>query len=306
MNYLKLIRYKNLLMIALMQLIVHFGFLKQQGIGLAMSDFQAVLLAVATVLIAAGGYVINNVLDIATDLENKPGDVVVGNGISEERAYNLYFGLTITGVALGFYLSYEIERWNFSMVFILVAMTLYLYANSLKRMLLVGNVVIALLTGISVLVVGIFDLVPTLFYNDKSMVATIMGVLLDYAIFTCLVNLIREIVKDLEDVNGDYNQGMNTLPIALGIGRTTKIASVLGVMAFVTLSWYVYQYLFQLTYTTLYALVFLISPLVFFSIRIWSAKKQKEFSSLSLLLKIVLFLGILSIAVLTFNMKYNA
>lgn len=306
MKYLKLIRYQNLLMLALMQLIVHFGFLRQQNIALALSDLNAVLLVLATVLVAAGGYVINNLQDVATDLENKPEDVVIGNGISESTGYNLYFGLTIAGVALGYYVAYEIDRWGFATAFILVGVVLYAYANFLKRTLLAGNVAIALLTGFSVLIVGIFDLVPTLEINDKSLVMTVFGILLDYAIFTVIINLIREIVKDLEDVNGDYSQGMNTLPIALGVSRTAKIASVLGVIAFSVLAWYIYEYIFSLTFATLYALIFLISPLAFFSIKIWSGKKQKDFAQMSLLLKIVIFFGILSIAVITLNMKYNA
>ena len=306
MKYLRLIRFKNLLMLAMMQLVFHFGYLKQQDIVLALSDWQFVLLVLATACIAAGGYVINNVLDVATDMDNKPGDVVVGQGISEGAAYNLYFALTVTGVAAGFYLSNQIERPNFAMAFVVVAATLYMYANSFKRYLIVGNVVIALLLAVSVLIVGIFDLVPAIPFNDRSLVATIFGILVDYAIFTFFINLIREIVKDLEDVNGDYNQGMNTLPIALGVERTAKIASVLGVIAFAGLGWYMFKYLFNLIYVVLYGLIFLISPLAFFAINIWSARKQKDFSAMSLVLKIVIFFGILSIAAITLNMKLHA
>jgi len=306
MKYLRLIRFKNLLMLAMMQLVFHFGYLKQQDIVLALSDWQFVLLVLATACIAAGGYVINNVLDVATDMDNKPGDVVVGQGISEGAAYNLYFALTVTGVAAGFYLSNQIEHPNFAMAFVVVAATLYMYANSFKRYLIVGNVVIALLLAVSVLIVGIFDLVPAIPFNDRSLVATIFGILVDYAIFTFFINLIREIVKDLEDVNGDYNQGMNTLPIALGVERTAKIASVLGVIAFAGLGWYMFEYLFNLIYVVLYGLIFLISPLAFFAIKIWSARKQKDFSAMSLVLKIVIFFGILSIAAITLNMKLHA
>ncbi|RZJ71033.1 geranylgeranylglycerol-phosphate geranylgeranyltransferase [Flavobacterium sp.] len=306
MKYLKLIRVQNLLLLALMQLTVHFGFLRQQNLGLALSDLNACLLVLATVLVAAGGYVINNIMDVATDLENKPEQVVVGKGVSEAAAYNLYIGLTISGVLLGYYLAYEVDKWGLATAFILAGVVLYAYANFLKRTLLAGNIAIALLTGFSVLVVGIYDLIPTMPFNDRDMTEIVLRILLDYSIFTCLINLIREIVKDLEDVNGDYNQGMNTLPIALGVSRTAKVTSVLGILATVLLAWYIYEYLFDLTYVTLYALVFLMSPLLFFSIKIWSGKKQKEFSAMSLMLKVVIFFGILSIAILTFNMNHRA
>lgn len=293
-------------MLAIMQLVFHFAFLKQQGIALALSDIEFALLVLATVFIAAGGYIINNVLDVATDMDNKPQNVVIGRGIREATAYNLYFAFTVAGAGLGFYLSNEIGHSNFAIAFVVVAATLYMYANSLKRYLVVGNIAIAALIAVSVLIVGIFDLIPTIAFNDRSLLANIFGVLIDYAIFAFFITLIREIVKDLEDVNGDYNQGMNTLPIALGVARTAKIASVLGVIAFASLGWYLYEYLFHLTYAVLYGLVLLISPLAFFSIKIWSAKSQKDFGAMSLVLKIVMLFGILSIAVITYNMKLHA
>ena len=102
MNYLKLIRYQNLLMLALMQLIFRYGFLELQNIPLALADWQYVLLVLATVCIAAGGYIINNIMDVETDTENKPENVIVGKFISETKAYNLYIGFTVIGVAIGF------------------------------------------------------------------------------------------------------------------------------------------------------------------------------------------------------------
>ena len=105
MNYLKLIRYQNLLMLALMQLVFRYGFLELQNIPLALADWQFGILVLATVCIAAGGYIINNIMDVETDAENKPENVIVGKFISETKAYNLYIGFTVIGVAMGFYLS---------------------------------------------------------------------------------------------------------------------------------------------------------------------------------------------------------
>lgn len=293
-------------MLALMQSIFHFGFLKQQNIALALADWQFLLLVLATVCIAAGGYVINNIFDVATDLENKPQNVVINNGISEAAAYNYYFALNIVGVGTGFYLSNTILRPGFAAAFIIVAATLYLYANSLKRMLLVGNIVVALLLAFSVVIVGIFDLLPAITADNRRLMATLFRIIIDYAAFAFLLNLVREIVKDIEDVNGDYNQGMNTLPIALGVTRAAKIAFALGLVAVIALGWYIYEYIFNLIYATIYGLVFLMGPLIFFTVKIWSAKKPKEFNPLSTLLKWIVLFGILSIIVITINMKANA
>ena len=100
MKYLKLIRYRNLLLLAIMQLIFRYGFLKYQDIWLSLSDWQYGLLVLTTVLLAAGGYVINDIFDQDTDAENKPNNTLVGKSISEGNAYYIYTGLTLTAVSL--------------------------------------------------------------------------------------------------------------------------------------------------------------------------------------------------------------
>jgi 4-hydroxybenzoate polyprenyltransferase len=132
-------------------------------------------------------------------------------------------------------------------------------------------------------------------------------IILDYAMFTFLINFIREIIKDLEDVKGDYNLGMNTLPIALGVARTSKI--VLAVTALITmyLLYYIYTYYFNnnLYISTLYSLLMIIAPLLFICIKLTSAKNSGNFKTLSLLLKLVMLSGIISVCVNTLNILYN-
>ena len=306
MNFLKLIRYQNLLLLAFMQLVFRYGFFKFQNIPLSLADWQYLLLVLSTVLLAAGGYVINNIVDQNTDNDNKPKDVIVGKSISEAKAYNIYIILNCIGVSIGFYLSNVIQKPGFAAIFILIAATLYLYATSFKQMILVGNIVVALLLAFSVVIIGIFDLYPATYEGNQAQMAVIFSILLDYAIFTFFLNFIREIVKDLEDVNGDYNHGIQTLPVAIGINRTTKIVFALSFIPLIGISFYIYNNLFVLIYTTIYFLIFVVGPLFYFTAQIWTAKTKKDFSQLSLLLKWILFFGILSIVVITINMKYNA
>jgi 4-hydroxybenzoate polyprenyltransferase len=308
MKYLKLIRYQNLSMLALMQLVFRYGFLELQNIPLALADWQYVLLVLATVFIAAGGYIINNIFDVETDIENKPENVIVGQFISETKAYNLYIGFTVLGVALGFYLSNVIEKPSFASLFIIIAATLYFYATSLKQSLLIGNFIVALLLSVSVLIVGVFDLYPVTFEGNRPVMGLLFGILLDYALFAFIVNFIREIVKDLQDVNGDFNQGMNTLPIVLGVKRTTKLVFVLSFIPIICIVYYINANLFVsgLWFATIYGLVFILAPLLYFSTKIWSATTTKDFHHLSTVLKWILFFGILSIVVISLNIKYNA
>jgi 4-hydroxybenzoate polyprenyltransferase len=295
-------------MLALMQLIFRYGFLKLQNIPLALADWQYMLLVLSTACIAAGGYIINNIFDVETDTENKPGTVIVGNTISETKAYNLYIGFTVIGVAIGFYLSNVIEKPSFASIFIVIAATLYFYATNLKQSLLIGNIVVAMLLSFSLIIIGIFDLYPVTFEMNRAVMGLIFGILLDYAFFAFIINFLREIVKDLEDVKGDFNQGMNTLPIAFGVERTAKLVFVLSVIPIIFILYYINYNLFasDLLYGTVFGLVFILAPLLYFTTKIWSATKANDFHHLSTVLKWILFFGILSIVVISLNIKYNA
>ncbi len=295
-------------MLALMQLIFRYGFLELQNIPLALADWQYILLVLSTVSIAAGGYIINNIFDVATDTENKPENVIVGKCISETKAYNLYIGFTLIGVAMGFYLANVINKPSFASIFIIIAATLYFYATSLKQSLLIGNFVVALLLSFSVLIIGIFDLYPITNEENRPVMGLLFGILLDYAFFAFIINFIREIVKDLQDIEGDLDQGMNTLPIAFGVKRTAKLVFVLSFIPIICIIYYINTNLFAsgLMYATVYGLVFILAPLLYFSTNIWTANQTQEFHHLSTVLKWILFFGILSIVVISLNIKYNA
>ncbi len=291
-------------MIALMQLILLYGFLKLQNIDLALAIWQYYLLIVSTVCIAAGGYIINNIFDTNTDLDNKPNDVVVGKSVSESLAYNLYVTFTLIGVCIGFYLSNLVMKPSFLLFFIIPSALLYIYATSLKQIMIIGNVVIASLLSFSILIIGIFMIIPATDEANKKAMSTVLSVLFDFAIIAFIINFIREIVKDLEDVIGDKNQDMQTLPVVFGTTRTSKLVFVLSFIPVLCILYYVYNYLFHLQYTTAYIFLFLVGPLLYFMIKIWSAETKNEFHHLSNVLKLVIFFGIISIAVIGINMKY--
>ncbi|HSD14261.1 MAG TPA: geranylgeranylglycerol-phosphate geranylgeranyltransferase [Flavobacterium sp.] len=307
MNFLKLIRFQNLLMLALTQLVFHFLFFKkQQDLSLALADWQFILLVIATVAIAAGGYVINNIMDQETDRFSKPKKVIVGNHISEGMAYNIYVTLNIIGVGIGFYLSNVIEKPSYLGIFIAVAFLLYIYATNLKQNLLIGNIIVALLVSFSIILVGIFDLYPATYDGNREQMGVIFSILLDYALFAFIINVIREIVKDIEDMDGDYNSGMSTLPIVLGRARTSKLIFGLTFIPITLLIFYVNENLSEIQWVMYYALLFVLGPLLYFLIKIWNATTKKDFNHLSLILKLVMLFGILSIVVITLNMKGNA
>ena len=303
MKYLKLIRFQNLLMLAFMQLVFRYLFLAQSYVDLALTDFNYILLVIATVCIAAGGYVINNIMDQDTDEIAKPQNRVVGVSISEAVAYNWYIGLTIVGVGIGFYLSNVIYKPTFASMFILVATLLYMYATSFKQIPVLGNVVVALMLSTSIIIIGLFDILPAIDVDNRFRMKEAFDILIHYAIFAFIINLIREIVKDMEDMDGDYQSGINSLPIAIGVQKTKIIVGVLTVISIGILAYYVNSNLFELDYVVYYAMILIVGPLIYFGVKLLNATTKKEYHHLSLVLKIILFFGILSVVVIVFNLK---
>ena len=290
-----------------MQLVLRFGYLKLQAIPLALNNLQYIFLVLSTICIAAGGYIINNIFDVETDRINRPKQVVVGESISEAMAYNLYAGFTITGVAIGFYLSNLIERPSFASIFIIIAATLYFYAANLKQSLLIGNIIVALLLSFSIIIVAIFDLMPVANDSNRATMAILFKILLDYAIFAFVLNFIREIVKDLQDIKGDINEGMVTLPIVFGVSRTVKLVFGMSIIPVVMVVYYLMTYVFVngLMLSSIYGILLILAPLCYFTINMWSAKGKADFSHLSQVLKVVVFFSIFSIAVITYNILHH-
>lgn len=307
MHFLRLIRYQNLLMLALMQLIFHYGFLQKKIVDLApelaLNDWQFFLLVLSTLCIAGGGYLINDVFDKNIDKINKSERVIIDKHISEAAAYNFYIVLNVIGVGIGFYLSNHIGKPGFSTIFILIAATLYLYAMSLKKSLLVGNILIASMLAISVLIVGIFDLLPIITQENQLSLGNLFKIIIDYAVFAFLINLIREIIKDMEDIEGDLDSGSKSLPIVIGQEKTKIVVSTLLIISILLLGWYSYTYFFEndLYIVLVYVLALVLTPLVYMVIRLWEAKQKKDFTHLSLVLKAIILFGILSLLVIIYT-----
>ena len=295
MTIFKLIRPLNLLLIAMMQLIVVFGLFKPLGIALALNSIQFILLIVATLAIAAGGNIINDVYDVDIDTINHPKKVLIGSKISERKAMQWYVVLNVVGVSLGFYLSNFIERPGFATIFIFISALLYVYASFVKGILIVGNILISVLVAFSIIIVGLFELFPLISIDNQTSYSTMFKLLLEYALFAFLINFIREIVKDIEDINGDKNGGMNTLPIVIGRKRASEVVFVLGAITTVVLLIYMYIYLYNSQLMILYFLIFSIAPLLFFCTKAWGAEKPKDYKILSNLLKLILFFGMCSL-----------
>ncbi len=300
MHYLKLIRAGNLIFIALTMFLIKYGLFEPFEVAITLNLLGFSLLVLAVISVAASGYVINDIYDVKADLQNKPKRTIVNNKISEKAAYRLFFILNIIGVGLGFYLSNMIGRPGFSAFFIFGSAILYLYNSQLQQTLLVGNILVSLIVGLVPVGVGLYDLLPAITPQNQQTQSVIFSILIDYSIFAFLINLLREITKDQQDMDGDYNAGYRTLPIVLGKNRTNKLLFGLGLLPLAFLIYYTYTYLFENISAVLYVLFLLIAPLLFFQVTILTAGKKKEYAKLSLTLKIILFFGLISIGLLQY------
>lgn len=303
MSLLQLIRYPNLLMLGLMQVVVYYGFLKKYTDILALNNWQFLLLVLATLTITAAGYIINDIYDKNADNINKPQRQIVGVAISESEAYKWYAGLNIIGVGIGFYLSNYINYPSFSAIFIVIAISLYMYATEFKKIFLVSNLLIAILLGMSVLIVAIYNLMPIVVPQNQSYLKLLFGVVLDYSIFAFGINLIREIIKDTEDMEGDEVAQVKSLPIVLGLRNTKIVLSglLLGLIALIANYTYKYFFVNNLYITSLYVLITIVAPLIYVLIELWNAHQKKQFSILSFVVKIIMFFGMLTVLVLEYE-----
>lgn len=296
MKILNLIGYKNLLLLIFVQLTFKYGFLEQQhGIDLALNNWQFILLVISSVLIAGAGFLINTIISTQRNFS-----------LSEEKLFTLYAVMNILGVGIGFYLSNLIEKPSFILFFIIIATTLYFYANSFRQNLLIGNFLIALIAPLSIISIGIFDIYPMITTENRDVLSIFFQVLLDYAIFGFFITFMLQIVTDLKNTDTDYNSGKNTLPIVLGKERTNKVVFFITLIPAGLALYYGNTYIINLLWALIFGLLFILGPVIYFMIKIWNAKTEKQYAHLAAVLKWILFFTAISIAVITFNIQYNA
>jgi 4-hydroxybenzoate polyprenyltransferase len=291
--FFRLIRWPNLLFIILTQVL--FYYCVYQPLFFANHIQSLIWLAIASITIAAAGYIINDYFDLNIDQINKPQKNVFAKFIHRRWAIIWHFLLSTFGIfatlmATGF------EKWYLVLANIFCVSLLWFYSTSFKRQLLIGNVVISLLTAWSVLI---------LFFDFTSPRDAIMGnspattkffrVSFLYAGFAFISSLVREAIKDMEDMEGDEKYGCRTLPIVAGI-RTTKVYvtiwTVVLLAALIILQLYILQ--FRWWYAIAYSVFLVIAPLIYLLIKIPKAVTMSDFANLSRLSKLIMFTGILS------------
>jgi 4-hydroxybenzoate polyprenyltransferase len=306
--FLRLIRYKNLLIVAATMYLMRHAIIQPiLGINdfeLQLDHFRFFLLVLASVLVTAAGYVINDYFDTRTDRLNRPGRVVVGRQLSRRAAIILHWLLNFLGFVTGFYIAFYVGVPLMGIFFVLAAGLLWFYSTTFNRQFLTGNLVIAILTAMVPVTVVLFEL-PALdreygaiLRTHQTSFAYIFAWVGSFGYFAFITTLIRELIKDIEDFEGDIVQGRKSVPIVLGIPYTKLIV---GGLIFVTLASLAYLYKGHLMtgffgetdyLSLLYFLAFLFLPLVLLLYRIIKARSKPDYRSAHNLAKLIMLTGI--------------
>lgn len=306
--WLELIRYKNLVIVALLQYLLRYGLLlpilQHYGVEPSLSHFRFALLVITTLCFAASGYAINDYFDIKTDLINRPDRVLVSRRIKRREALLLHMVLTFVGVFTGFFLAYIARKETYMLVTVFVPAVLWFYSTNFKKYFFVGNLTVSLLTAmVPYVVVSLeFAVLARLRGNDivqSEACATAWFWTTGFAFFSFVSNLMREIIKDLEDAKGDQAGGCRTLPIALGV-RYTKVLVVLMAVFSVVALWAIFFQVPQLMesrFTLFYFILALTLPYLFLIWQVNKARQPHEFHQASTAAKIIMLTGILFIFV---------
>ena len=309
LDFLRLIRYKNLLIIAVTQYLMRYciinPILKVSGMELQLDNIHFVLLVLSSVLITAAGYVINDYFDTGTDMLNRPETVLVGKVINRRMAMLIHILLNILGIGIGIYLAVKINILALGVAYILASGILWFYSTTYKRQFLIGNLIVAIFTGMVPFIVVLFE-VPLLNQQYKEVLLrlnmnfnNILGWVGGFSLFAFLSTLVREIIKDIEDFKGDRAFGRNTVPVVLGT-RVSKIIVVCFI--FINIFALLYIYFRHLLHTNTgkidfltlaYFVILLIIPFMILTFLIIKADNKNDYHRASNLTKFIMLAGII-------------
>jgi len=323
-SFLKLIRINNLLIIVLTQFLIRYALLEPMlnaaQYELQLSTFNFIILVLSTVLLTAAGYVINDYFDTKTDMLNRPDKVIVGKTIHRRMAMIIHFVLSILGVALGFYVSWQINLLKLGYIFIIITGILWFYSTDFKRNFLIGNIIVAVLTGLVPLMPVLYEIPPLnihyqealllLKYNFNSLFFWSLG----FASFAFITTLTREIIKDVEDFEGDAAYGRKSLPIVVGVKNTKIIVISLISITIFAIIYLSFRYIFinfdnsgKFISLNIPAIIYiptlLVLPNLYLIFKIIKAQNNIHWHFASVLSKIIMLFGILFTLIILYQLN---
>lgn len=314
--FLKLIRLPNLLIIVLTQYAIRYGVIYPYGYDLLMSNSDFFLLCLSTTMIAAAGYIINDYFDVKIDRVNRPTKIIIGKHIKRRIAMGAHVVINSIAILIGIYLAYRIGNWKLIFIQLCSVAVLWYYSTTFKRKVLIGNVFVALLAALVPLVVGVYEMqlqyaeaestvnqfmfsqepgtqFDTVMLFFKQSLENIMLWVTGFAFFAFLSTIVREIIKDIEDYDGDNKYGSNTFPVVFGKKKAKIVAQIFAIMMVVIIS-YLQFWKFSIgdMLSVMYFMFAVQAPLIFVIYKLQLASHKNDYTLLSNTMKGVMLLGI--------------
>ena len=306
----RLIRLPNLVIVAATQYALQYAILLPElskiGLKPLLPDLQFFLLVCSTVLIAAGGYVVNDIEDVDIDRLNKPEKKRIVERIYPlSICWKIYWGITILGFGISLYLAFFVQDFLQLAIYPAAVFLLWAYSKWFKRQFLIGNLVVAgfcafvawvVLYAQSLYVLTPIEMNSTLmnyFFYEMNVYIVFGG----YAVFAFISTLFRELIKDIEDVAGDKAQGCKTVPIVLGIKKAKIITLIIGGVFILAILFF--NYLFKEDYLKLVLLnLTILLPVIYALFLLISAKEKTDYSRLSIIAKLIMLSGLIFILIM--------
>ncbi|HTL09698.1 MAG TPA: geranylgeranylglycerol-phosphate geranylgeranyltransferase [Chitinophagaceae bacterium] len=302
--FLKLIRWPNLFFIVLTQCLFFFciilstyqGHALQHAWFLTWNSFGWI--TISSVLIAAAGYIINDYFDLAIDQVNKPAAIIVQKIIKRRWAIFWHMSLSVLAIMITFFVAWQIGNWVIGPANIAAVFLLLFYSTTFKKKFLIGNIIISLLTAWVVFVLYIAELDLVTFTREQAYqqaMTRIFKLAVLYGGFAFIISLVREVIKDMEDIKGDEKFGCRTMPVVWGIPASKVFAGVwLVVLITAVLILFVYAILIGWWWAAAFVLLLVVLPLVRILRRLYSAVTMADFHAISSWIKWVMLSGIIS------------
>ena len=307
--FFRMVRWPNLFFIALTQFLFYYciiipSFYESVPIRenfLKTADF--ILLSLSSILIAAAGYIINDYFDLNIDRINKPEKVVVEKIIKRRWAIIWHLILSGFGIIIGFYLSWKLRNIFIGPSNLACVLLLWFYSTTFKKKLLIGNLLIAFLTAwvIGVLYLCEFRLHRFVDPEFHRVLSRVYKFTIAYAAFAFIISLVREVVKDMEDMEGDARYGCRTMPLIWGLNAAKFFCAcwlTLLVASLIFIQFYILQYRWWIT--ILFTCIGVIYPILRVLKKLSRATEPSQFHQLSLMIKSIMLMGILSMMLIKF------
>lgn len=302
--FFKLIRWPNLFFIALTQIIYYaciYAPLKDVSLTACFFDQYFMMLVMASVMIAAAGYIINDYFDLHIDKINKPEKVVVDRLVKRRWAIIWHLLLSLAGIVLTAIAAIHQHKWYLIPLNLLSVFLLWVYSTTFKKKLLSGNLIISILTAWVILIVYLYlnsgyDQSYVWYTDHQELdVKRFFKLTVVYAGFAFIMTIIREAVKDIEDMFGDAQFGCSTLPVKWGVPVAKMYTAVWMTVAVGSLLVMgIYAYLSGRLYLSLFCHFSLVLPLLFCIKWLYRATTSKDYHRISQWLKCIMLAGILS------------